>query len=74
MTSSVQADIDAGVDQLYRALDSRAEVADIDFCKVWPEAKAILNAIANFVPVIGKAVVSLLVAIGDGVYKKKNCK
>lgn len=71
---SVQEDINAGIDQLHRALEDRSEALNIDFCKVWPEAKAILNAIGSFVPVIGKAVISLLVAIGDGVYKKKNCK
>jgi hypothetical protein len=74
MATSVQADIDAGIEQLSRALDTKTEAAGIDFCKVWPEAKSILNVISNFVPVIGKAIVSLLVAIGDGVYKKKNCK
>lgn len=74
MASSVQDDIDAGVEQLARALDTRSEAAGIDFCTIWPDAKQILNVIANFVPVIGKAVVSVLVAIGDGVYKKKGCK
>jgi hypothetical protein len=74
MKMALQADIDAGIDQLHRALDTRSEAAGIDFCKMWPEAKQILNVISEFVPVVGKAIVSVLVSIGDGVYKKKNCK
>jgi hypothetical protein len=74
MANSLQADIDAGVEQLSRALDTRSEAQGLDFCAVWPEAKQVLNVIANFVPVVGKVVVSVLVAIGDGVYKKKGCK
>lgn len=69
-----QAQINEGIKQLGVAVDAKSRTdAAFDFCTAWPIAKTILQFFENSVPVIGKLVIGGIIAIGDGLFKQKNC-
>jgi hypothetical protein len=49
----------------------KATTEKVDFCKIWPMAKAILQQIATAIPAAAWAV-GIIVAIGDA-YFRKHC-
>jgi hypothetical protein len=80
MSNQLDSDIELGTIQLSNALDAQhrgttreALYTAIDFCKAWPVAKAVLQIIADAVPVVGRIVVGVIIKIGDRVYTSKGC-
>lgn len=62
-------ELQALVDSVHAGAGS--ELATIDFCAIWPTAKAVLQVLGK-VPALG-LICSILVAIGDA-YSAKHCK